>query len=658
MKNLFKNEPTREETPFQSIALAFSGGGFRAASFALGVLSYLNDLEQEDDTPLIRNVTFISSASGGTIANAMYARNNAVGNSFGEFYKKLFENLDGTVLLDHVFKMLNDDKVWVNRPDKKRNLINAFALAYDTCLFDGTLLGELYPAVRQSHLEEVCFNATEFYRGLLFRQNIKMKEDAKFKDDKNFRYGNFAVNLKTREAGRLRLSDLLAASSCFPAGFEPIVFPDDFTYNNVATGEDTDRLSAKELLDALYIQLRELDLEELERLYGPEVTKQVIQGLPEHPDPAVIKEAFKNVPVDSNFKFGMMDGGITDNQALESILDAQERRLAKNQTSFAPFDLMLINDVGSDYMDPYVPKEQKSRYTGIKGITVNTMLVLLSVFFAIGLGAVLAGFYMDFDDVEDSKIAVLVGTVVGVLCALGLGVLLFIRYYIKGNIGKLGGLDLDKNFSPEIVSNLFSHFGATPIGVILSMLNERFSSVLLLNNDVFLKRIRFLLYNSAYNSKRYTYRIKTNHVYDLSFTNDAARDEIPGVSASKHMKIVAQAAFEMGTTLWFDTKNQQGHSQAALIACGQFTTCYNLLKYIYRLRKSPTEGKPSYYDTLSQYYKEKVDFLEEKLMKDFKLFEEEPFWLYNRCGENFQVEKFEKCYADRFKFPTSFKGLR
>ena len=28
--------------PFENIGLAFSGGGFRAASFGLGVLSYLN----------------------------------------------------------------------------------------------------------------------------------------------------------------------------------------------------------------------------------------------------------------------------------------------------------------------------------------------------------------------------------------------------------------------------------------------------------------------------------------------------------------------------------------------------------------------------------------------------------------------------------------
>src|SRR3954463_15330173 len=87
-----KLDPTK--TPFGNIALAFSGGGFRAASFSLGVLSYF-DKVVFDEASLLQHVTYISSASGGTIANAMYAVNSAEGKDFGEFYKKLFENVQG-----------------------------------------------------------------------------------------------------------------------------------------------------------------------------------------------------------------------------------------------------------------------------------------------------------------------------------------------------------------------------------------------------------------------------------------------------------------------------------------------------------------------------------------------------------------------------------
>lgn len=59
-------------SPFQSIALCFSGGGFRAAAFSLGVLSYLNKVKiksAEGEASLLSHVNFIASASGGTITN-------------------------------------------------------------------------------------------------------------------------------------------------------------------------------------------------------------------------------------------------------------------------------------------------------------------------------------------------------------------------------------------------------------------------------------------------------------------------------------------------------------------------------------------------------------------------------------------------------------
>src|SRR6185436_3325969 len=110
------------EKPFENIALAFSGGGFRAAAFALGTLSYLDELKLEDETPLLQKVTYLSSASGGTIATAMYSLYSAQGHSFGKFYKDLFENLEGVKLMEKALKTLNDKKEWKNRPDKRRNL--------------------------------------------------------------------------------------------------------------------------------------------------------------------------------------------------------------------------------------------------------------------------------------------------------------------------------------------------------------------------------------------------------------------------------------------------------------------------------------------------------------------------------------------------------
>ena len=50
-----------------NIGLAFSGGGYRAATFDLGTLSFLNSVRLDDGHTLLDRVTALSSVSGGTI---------------------------------------------------------------------------------------------------------------------------------------------------------------------------------------------------------------------------------------------------------------------------------------------------------------------------------------------------------------------------------------------------------------------------------------------------------------------------------------------------------------------------------------------------------------------------------------------------------------
>lgn len=221
--------------PFENIALAFSGGGFRAASFALGVVSYLNKVTFDDDTDglhgqtLLQQVRYLSSASGGTITTTLYALYNAQGKTFGQFYTKLSAGLNGDDLLRQSLEILSDKKHWKSRPQKTRNIINSFALAYDQYLFDGSTLESLcHDALPTAHLQEVCFNATEFYTGQSFRQNIKLVPDTG--TDERFKYGNEVIYVDSLVAGKIKLGDVLAASSCFPAGFEPIIYPNDYTH--------------------------------------------------------------------------------------------------------------------------------------------------------------------------------------------------------------------------------------------------------------------------------------------------------------------------------------------------------------------------------------------------------------------------------------------
>ena len=112
----------------------------------------------------------------------------------------------------------------------------------------------------------------------------------------------------------IRLADIIAASSCFPGGFEPIAFPDDFIHG-----------ACKELIN--------------------------------------LKEEKFPIPID------LMDGGIYDNQGIDSIVNAQERRegyqeltekgKVKSKNYLMPFDLIIVSDVSSPDMAAFEFFEEK-----------------------------------------------------------------------------------------------------------------------------------------------------------------------------------------------------------------------------------------------------------------------------------------------------------
>ena len=633
-------------TPFDNIGLAFSGGGYRAAAFSLGTLAYLNELQQHDTdkTPLLRNVTYMSSASGGTIATTTYALHSTVSKDFNAYYKSLVNNLVGVSLLEEVFKKLNNDAVWKARPDKKRNFINAFALAYDDLLFAGKTAASLNPTDSITHLQEVCFNTTDFYKGLLFRQAFKMQADTI--TEAGFLYGNYTLHLEDGSKNMLKLADILAASSCFPAGFEPIVFPGDFLYKG---------LELNTVLQDLRIQLQEVKWSELDDLYGHDNAdvQKIAGSFPPPKDVEAMAKALQKLPIDQSFETAFMDGGITDNQGLESIMRANERR-EKHGTGFKPFDLMMVNDVASHYMDPYTPSVKKNYYRGIMGLSVITIMIICGVLIC-GAGYGLWHNFVHHSPRIRSKLITIFLSGCVIVPALVILLILRIKHYISGKLKNGKGLNLTKNFSEEIVQRMFRHFGKTQIGIIIQMLTDRFTSVLTLNYDVFLKRVRQLLYQQFMDQGRNIFRLKTNHIYDLSFSNDRNRrqnDIAPAPSAA--MQAVAQHAFEMTTTLWFDTADQKGCTEASIIACGQFTTCYNLLEYIARMKRDT-----DYYNNkLNDTYRKKIEHLEQQLNTHYAQFQKDPLWLYNTMIDRCNLPATLKCTMANFPPPDEFKGLR
>ena len=100
-------------------------------------------------------------------------------------------------------------------------------------------------------------------------------------------------------------------------------------------------------------------------------------------------------------------------------------------------------------------------------------------------------------------------------------------------------------------------------------------------------------------------------------SNGKKVDLIDLMEPSRELQQVATLATEMDTTLWFDKNHVHDKRPAALLATGQFTTCYNLLRYAFRF-ESTSFWKP----------------IQERLASDWERFNAKPFWMLKNMKAN------------------------
>jgi predicted acylesterase/phospholipase RssA len=528
--------------PFNEIALALSGGGFRAASYSLGCLSYLHRVIYKEQ-PLLKRVKFISSASGGSITNLFYSLKVASNPNepFLNIFKELYDFLDDSETITDAFSVLRNDRVWKSRPDKGRNLINAFALSYDQRFFKGALFKEL----RQQPVHEVCINATEFEQGISFRfQNGSGK------------FGNSKITISQNAADSFKLADILAASSCFPMGFEPIMMPFDFAHEDL-------------------------------------------------PANAIQKATTKEI------EFGLMDGGITDNQGIYSFLLAEERKFGKDNHGY---DLFMYCDVASPFMDGYeLPKEKRSFLKNRSFQFYINLFKLTPLAFA-GCLAALKWWHQPWW-------LIVLATLTGLS---SLTYLIFLFFFIRERI------KANKRKSTWMVI-LFKYINGilfTRTSAIIQMISARVKSAGILVGDVYLKQIRRLTINSLYENgesgEKWRLHAIANLVYEFSSINPKRSNDCKSIKDSKGNNIdlnpstalikCADLAREMDTTLWFDKFHVQDGRREALIAAGQFTTCFSLIDYICKLEKNSLVTP-------------ELKALQQKLLTDWAAFNNDPQFL-------------------------------
>jgi NTE family protein len=194
--------PEAEGTP---LALAFSGGGFRATLAALGVLRFLADAN------LLHRVRYVSSVSGGSIAHGLFARH------YAELEDKRFSAtaLDELVIEPFIERISTRSLVWklilnLWRVIGTKTRTHLLAESFDEWFFKGQLLEELSANCR------FVFNAANLTTGVRFG----------FERDV---FGDYVLGRRATSGSGLRLADAVAASAAFPGAFAPLAL-DQFTF--------------------------------------------------------------------------------------------------------------------------------------------------------------------------------------------------------------------------------------------------------------------------------------------------------------------------------------------------------------------------------------------------------------------------------------------
>ena len=145
------------------IALALSGGGYRAAVYHIGVMSYLNKLQFGDSTTLLDYVNILTGVSGGALTALYYActelaaENRA--HAFRELYSKIVTTNVGSMASDRFSK----------EAVKGKDMIEILADVYEEAFLTGLKFGTILEGVQNSHLHHVTVSATDFSNGLPFR---------------------------------------------------------------------------------------------------------------------------------------------------------------------------------------------------------------------------------------------------------------------------------------------------------------------------------------------------------------------------------------------------------------------------------------------------------------------------------------------------------
>ncbi len=486
---------------FPEIALSLSGGGYRAAAFHLGTLEMLQRLE------LLDKVNVLSTVSGGTIAGAAYACAVAENLPFPEFSERLYNFLRSTNVITESLDAL-PESTKINQVDAMPSLIRAAARAYSSPQFLGDRTFDLLLS-SSDKLKEISFNATDFRTGNCFRFQKS--------ENQNVRSGNNDAEIRPQVNNLIRLADIVAASSCFPSGFEPIRFPSDFVWSN--------EVGLARIRDELGVRFAE------------------------------------DIP--------LMDGGVFDNQGIDSIKNIHRREGRE-------IDLYIVSDTDQrgDSMLDFPPVARRGWLT-LKCLYVIVWFVIIASL--ITVAAIIVDAVSNYRGGELTPFRIVFLYLIPL--AFSLAVISFVLWG-SGFVRRI-----QKKAVKETGIEPWRFLKRLTVPEVVELANSRLDSLVAMSSKVFMKRIRDLGYTSIFADTNLNQKLVPNQIYDLdknlNFRNDWSEFITKAeLTPSERLRGISRRAEGYATNLWFLSPDELDN----LILCGQATICYKIIKYLLRYR--------------------------------------------------------------------------
>lgn len=206
------------------IALSLSGGGYRAAVYHLGVISYLESLKMPEDECLLDYVNSISGISGGALITLSYSLSESDNVGRKGYIRDMYNKIISNNLGDLVIKKASSQRKKVD------TLIQSLSKVYSDVFFNNTSFEQLLDCVDnpECHLHHIAVCATDFNNGVPFRFQATKRINNLSAGVEYGPIGNEKYEIPRDIARKILIADIMAATSCFPLAFEPFVYPKDF----------------------------------------------------------------------------------------------------------------------------------------------------------------------------------------------------------------------------------------------------------------------------------------------------------------------------------------------------------------------------------------------------------------------------------------------